>query len=203
MSAITTSAPARASVSASARPSPREPPVTSATRPLRSISSAIAWTLTRQVTDCYMPPGAGGTRGRAVYLGALTGQVTDCYLPGRGVGRPPVTARLVPRQEDLLRDHEPLYLRGALVDLEQLRVAHELLDRKLLDVAVAAEDLHGVGRHLHRRVRRDPFRVRALECRPSPLVEEPGRLPAEHPRRLDPGRHVPAHGPDARAPPGR
>src|SRR5262245_29903865 len=40
MSAITTSAPARASVSASARPSPREPPVTSATRPERSISSA-------------------------------------------------------------------------------------------------------------------------------------------------------------------
>ena len=33
MSAMTTSAPARASVSASARPSPREPPVTSATRP--------------------------------------------------------------------------------------------------------------------------------------------------------------------------
>src|SRR3989442_887397 len=41
MSAITTSAPAWPSVSASARPSPREPPVTSATRPDRSISSAI------------------------------------------------------------------------------------------------------------------------------------------------------------------
>src|SRR5436189_4947983 len=39
MSAIATSAPARASVSASARPSPRAPPVTSATRPDRSISS--------------------------------------------------------------------------------------------------------------------------------------------------------------------
>ena len=39
MSAIATSAPARPSVSASARPSPREPPVTSATRPVRSISS--------------------------------------------------------------------------------------------------------------------------------------------------------------------
>src|SRR5712691_8143885 len=41
MSAIATSAPARASVSASLRPSPREPPVTSATRPERSISIAI------------------------------------------------------------------------------------------------------------------------------------------------------------------
>src|SRR5262249_14328764 len=42
MSAIATSAPARASVSASARPSPRDPPVTRATRPMRSISSAMA-----------------------------------------------------------------------------------------------------------------------------------------------------------------
>src|SRR4051812_32028709 len=42
MSAIATSAPARASVSASARPSPREPPVTSATRPERSISRAMS-----------------------------------------------------------------------------------------------------------------------------------------------------------------
>ena len=39
---MTTSAPARASVSASIRPSPRDPPVTSATRPERSISIAIS-----------------------------------------------------------------------------------------------------------------------------------------------------------------
>jgi hypothetical protein len=39
---MTTSAPARASVSASARPRPRDPPVTKATRPERSISSAIS-----------------------------------------------------------------------------------------------------------------------------------------------------------------
>src|SRR5579872_3950562 len=97
MSAIATSAPARASVSASARPSPREPPVTTATRPERSISTAT-------------------------------------------------------RQEYFLGDHEPLDLRGALVDLEELRVAHELLDRVLLDVAVTAEDLHRVRRHLHRHV---------------------------------------------------
>src|SRR6266571_510786 len=98
MSAMATSAPARASVSASARPSPRDPPVTSATRPDRSISI--------------------GTR-----------------------------------EEDLLRDHEPLDLRGALVDLVQLRVPHQLLDRVLLHVAVTAEDLDGIGGDLHRRVR--------------------------------------------------
>src|SRR6184192_4732239 len=123
MSAITTSAPARPSVSASARPSPREPPVTKATRPDRSISI--------------------GTR-----------------------------------QEYFLCDHEPLDLRGALVDLEQLRVAHELLDRVLLDVAVAAEDLDGVGRHLHRRVGGEALREGRVQ----------GRLAAvalvEHPRRL-------------------
>src|SRR5436190_5861621 len=42
MSASATSAPARASVSASTRPSPRDAPVTRATRPPRSISRAIA-----------------------------------------------------------------------------------------------------------------------------------------------------------------
>src|ERR687895_720914 len=110
MSAITTSAPARASVSASARPSPREPPVTSATRPERSISR-LTW---------------------------------EKYLPC---------------------DHEPLDLRGALVDLEQLRVAHELLDGVLLHVAVAAENLDGVRRDLHRRVRREALRERRLQRR--------------------------------------
>src|ERR1051325_6326035 len=97
------SAPAAARASASARPSPREPPVTRATLPDRSISIAMA-------------------------------------------------ATLVLREEDLLRNHEPLNLTRALVDLEELRVAHQLLDRILLDVPVAAEDLHRVGCDLHRRV---------------------------------------------------
>jgi hypothetical protein len=38
-----------------------------------------------------------------------------------------------------------LDLRRALVDLEELGVAHQLLDRVLLRVAVAAEDLDRVG----------------------------------------------------------
>src|SRR6188474_1886545 len=138
MSAITTSAPARASVSASARPSPREPPVTRATRPDRSISIAT-------------------------------------------------------RQEDLLRDHEPLDLRGALVDLEQLRVAHELLDRVLLDVAVAAEDLDRVGGHLHRRVGGETLRERGLQRRALALVVQPCRLPDEEARGLDLRGHVRDH----------
>src|SRR6476646_1670128 len=51
--------------------------------------------------------------------------------------------------QHLAGDHEPLDLLRALVDLRDLGVAHEALDRVLLDVAVAAEDLHRVGRHGH------------------------------------------------------
>src|SRR5437588_4060680 len=123
MSAIATSAPARASVSASARPSPRDPPVTSATRPERSISIATA---------------------RAYSARRL---------------------RVVARQEDLARDDEPLDLRGPFVDLEPLGVAHQLLDRIFLDVAVPAEDLDRVRRDLHRSVRGEALRERRLERR--------------------------------------
>src|SRR3954463_14928592 len=38
-----------------------------------------------------------------------------------------------PWQQRLARDHEPLDLRGALVELHDLGVAHELLDRVVLD----------------------------------------------------------------------
>src|SRR5580765_450173 len=141
-SAIATSAPARASVSASARPSPREPPVTSATRPLRSISRATATTL------------------------------------------------IAAWEEDLLCDDEPLDLRRPLVDLEELRVAHQLLDRVLLHVAVAAEDLHRVRRHFHGHVGGEALGKRRLQGRALALIVEPGRLPDEQTCGLDLGRHV-------------
>src|SRR5919204_3178979 len=133
MSAMATSAPARASVNASARPSPRDPPVTSATCPVRSIWIAKPAQASRESTS---------------------------------VGS---------RQEDLAGDHEPLDLRRALVDLEQLRVAHELLDRIFLDVAVAAEDLDGVGRHPHRGVGGEALRERRVQggVAAETLVEHP------------------------------
>src|SRR5438093_11640616 len=56
----------------------------------------------------------------------------------------------VPSQ-DLARDDELLDLRGALVDLRDLRVAEVALDLILARVAVPAVDLDGVGRHLHGR----------------------------------------------------
>src|SRR4051794_20328977 len=38
-----------------------------------------------------------------------------------------------PREQRLARDHEPLDLRGALVELHDLGVAHQLLDGVVLD----------------------------------------------------------------------
>jgi hypothetical protein len=37
--------------------------------------------------------------------------------------------------QQIARDHDPLYLRGAFVDLQQLGVAHQLLDRVFLRMA--------------------------------------------------------------------
>src|SRR5215218_9487150 len=95
------------------------------------------------------------------------------------------SAKLISRKENLARDDEALDLRGAFVDLEQLRVAHELLDRILLDVAVAAEDLHCVRGHLHRRVGREPLGIRRLECGALPPVEHPRSLPGQQAGSLD------------------
>src|SRR4051812_46969818 len=59
-------------------------------------------------------------------------------------------------------DHEALDLVGALVDLRDLRVAHHALDRVLVHVAVAAENLNGLDRHVHRRVRGEQLRHRGV-----------------------------------------
>src|SRR5689334_11528213 len=67
-----------------------------------------------------------------------------------GSGEPPSNPRL--RAEDVAGDDHALDLAGPLVDLEQLGVAHQLLDGVVLGVAVAAEDLDRVGRRLHGRV---------------------------------------------------
>src|SRR3954469_23845973 len=51
--------------------------------------------------------------------------------------------------QHLARDDEALDLVRPFVDLRDLRVAHHPLDWVLLDVAVAAEDLHRIGGDLH------------------------------------------------------
>ena len=98
----------------------------------------------------------------------------DARAAGRGRGRPRSSRVAVgldryadAREEEgavllqhLARDHEALDLVRALVDLRDLRVAHHALDRVLLDVPVAAEDLHGLGRHPHRGVGAEELRLR-------------------------------------------
>src|SRR6266498_5838168 len=174
MSAMTTSAPARPSVSASSRPRPREPPVTSATRPERSISSPTK-----------PEPNAAGINSKA-----STGRFRR---PTGKAGRPEdatASGASVPWKQEFSGDHEALDLRGALVDLVQLGVPHQLLDRVLLHVAVAAENLDGVGRDLHADVGREPLRIAGLQRRAHALIDHPRGLPAEQARRLDLGRHV-------------
>src|SRR5207245_2517641 len=64
--------------------------------------------------------------------------------------------------EQLLGDDQPLDLVRPLVDLHDLRVPHEALDGVLACVAVAPEDLDGVGRDLHRGVAGPALRHRRL-----------------------------------------
>src|SRR5262249_34000094 len=70
-----------------------------------------------------------------------------------------------PRAEPapLVRDHDPLDLIGALVDLHDLGVPHEAFHRELSRVADAAEDLDRVGCDPHRGVRSEALRHRGLE----------------------------------------
>src|SRR5690349_6403179 len=57
--------------------------------------------------------------------------------------------------EELAGHDHALDLVGALVDLGDLGVAHHALDREVAGVAVAPEQLHRVGRDLHRGVGRE------------------------------------------------
>ena len=98
-----------------------------------------------------------------------------------------------PREQRLARDHEALDLRGALVELHDLRVAHQLLDRVLLDEAVAAVDLHGVRGDLHRGVRGEALGVRGLDGVAAALVEQDGRVPGRQAREVHLGGHVGDH----------
>src|SRR3569832_2273389 len=91
--------------------------------------------------------------------------------------------------EDRPRDHEPLDLARALVDLGDLRVPVVALDRELLGVAVAAEDLDRLGRLAAGDLRREELGLRALlGMRAAPLLE-PGRAEDEQPGGVDLGRH--------------
>jgi len=74
--------------------------------------------------------------------------------------------------------------------LQDLRVAHQLLNRVLLDEPVAAVDLDGVGGDLHRGVGGEALGVRGLERVALALVEQHRRVPRRQPREVNLGRHV-------------
>src|SRR5215207_5223249 len=82
------------------------------------------------------------------YLEAATAAAGEHGKDGKTVSgpSPPLTESAA---QKVSGDDDALDLRGSLVDLEELGVAHQLLDRVLLRVAVAAEDLHRVGGDPH------------------------------------------------------
>src|ERR1700710_1750890 len=97
--------------------------------------------------------------------------------------------------QQLARDHHALDLIGAFEDLRQLGVAHHALDRIIHGVAVTAEDLDGVRRHLHRHVAADAFGHAGehVEALPVSGVAGPRAFIDEGARRLDLHRHVREH----------
>src|SRR4051794_35935147 len=141
---------------------------------------------------------ARARRSSASRSGALPGRTTHPPIPHTpailwdlcGGGRGLLD---VPRQQRLASDDEPLDLRGALVELHDLRVAHELLDRVLLDEAVPAVDLHGVGGDLHRGVGREALGARGLQRVAGALVEQHGAVPRGQARQVHLRRHVGDH----------
>src|SRR3954471_19906102 len=78
-----------------------------------------------------------------------------------------------------------LYLIRPLADREDLRVAVEAADRVLLDVAVAAMDLHRLVGRLDGQPSGLQLRLRRHEAEVAPLILEPCRLVGEQTSRLD------------------
>src|SRR3954452_13827421 len=184
-SAITISARYPFARHTSASAGPVLPPVYSTTvSPAESSPSRSAPSIIASAMRSFIEPlgfrYSSFTQSSAPFDGTHDSRRTSGVLPiaSRMLTRS-ILPRLAARHEDFFRDHQPLDLRRALVDLEELRVAHQLLHRVLLDVSVAAVDLHGVGRHLHHRVGGEALRERRLQRRALALVDQPRCLPHE------------------------
>src|SRR5919205_3803594 len=92
--------------------------------------------------------------------------------------------------EDRPRDDDALDLARALVDLGDLRVAVVALDRELLRVPVAAEDLDRLAGLPAGRLGGEELRLRALLAVRPALLPEPRGAVDEQARGVDLGRHV-------------
>src|SRR6188472_2712511 len=93
-------------------------------------------------------------------------------------------------QPEVLGDHHPLHLVRALADLEDLLVAVEAGDRKLVHEAVTAVDLESLVDDAVRELAGVELRHRRLERERAASVLEPCRLEDELASRLDLDRHV-------------
>src|SRR5215469_4471024 len=90
-------------------------------------------------------------------------------------------------------NYHALNLRSALVNLQQLRVTHQLFDRVLLHVAVTAENLHGVGCDLHARIGAEGLCVTGGNVRTLALIHQPRRLVSQQAHRFDLDCHIRHH----------
>src|SRR3979490_2091163 len=100
-----------------------------------------------QKTRCHPEGAARGTFEAAGEVPRCARDDTECNSTGCSTPSKPPSA-----PQHVSGDDQALDLVGALEDLGDLGVAHEAIDREVAHVAGAAEDLHRVGRDLHRRV---------------------------------------------------
>src|SRR5689334_8793732 len=91
-------------------------------------------------------------------------------------------------REEQLRDRLELHVGRALVDLPDLRVAIELLDRVVLRVAVAAVELYGERGDVLGRLRRVELAHRRLREERALRVAQPRGVVDEEARRGELGR---------------
>src|SRR5205823_9411596 len=127
----------------------------------------------------------GCTRFGSPTAAATRRSCPTCSTSGSRLHRHPLL-----QAENRAGDHEALDLARPLVDLRDLRVAVVTLDRELLRVAVAAEDLDRLARLAPRHLRGEQLRLRS-RLGVSPLVLlQPRRAMDEQPGRVDLYRHV-------------
>ena len=114
---------------------------------------------------------------------------------GRSVLAPPVRTRageraLFDREAEAARDQQPLDLARALADLEDLRVPIEARHRRLVDIAVAAVDLHRVASRAHRDLARVELGHRGEVAERPALIPQRRGLVHKVSGILDGHRHV-------------
>src|SRR5439155_9219021 len=87
----------------------------------------------------------------------------------------------------------PLDLVGTFVDLGYFSVAEVALDWEVLEVAIAAEYLDGVGRHAHGDIAGEELGDRRLAGAGEVPAAQVRGAEVEEPRRVDLRRHVRQH----------